>query len=161
MHDLCVCAQFAQCPARNEATILAAKPHFAAFLLADVCGDLAQVFQHAIDGAERRFAQAQAALPEDARAGRVLRVRYADELPTQPPAHLSVPPALWQALTAEPPEVPEVDGVRLSEWDDALRHAPLAVEEYRRRLAAIAGLDHVTIEINHCRDDGCQPVAQP
>lgn len=30
-------------------------------------------------------------------------------------------------------------------------HAPLAIEDYRQRLAGIAGLDHVTIEINHCR----------
>lgn len=30
-------------------------------------------------------------------------------------------------------------------------HAPLTVEEYRQRLSVIAGLDHVTIEINHCR----------
>lgn len=30
-------------------------------------------------------------------------------------------------------------------------HAPLAVEAYRERLAVIAGLDHVTIEINQCR----------
>lgn len=30
-------------------------------------------------------------------------------------------------------------------------HAPLAVEEYRARLAAVQGLDHVTIEINQCR----------
>lgn len=29
-------------------------------------------------------------------------------------------------------------------------HAPLNVEEYRQRLAAIRGLDHVTIEINQC-----------
>lgn len=30
-------------------------------------------------------------------------------------------------------------------------HAPLAIEEYRRQLAAVAGLDHVTIEVNQCR----------
>jgi cation diffusion facilitator family transporter len=30
-------------------------------------------------------------------------------------------------------------------------HAPLALEAYREKLAAIDGLDHVTIEINHCR----------
>jgi cation diffusion facilitator family transporter len=35
-------------------------------------------------------------------------------------------------------------------------HAPLAVEDYRRRPAAIAGLDHVTIEINECRDSRCR-----
>lgn len=34
-------------------------------------------------------------------------------------------------------------------------HAPLAVEEYRARLFAIHGLDHVTIEINQCRR--CRP----
>ena len=31
-------------------------------------------------------------------------------------------------------------------------HTPLAVESYRQKLAAIHGLDHVTIEINHCRE---------
>jgi cation diffusion facilitator family transporter len=30
-------------------------------------------------------------------------------------------------------------------------HAPLAIEAYREKLTAIDGLDHVTIEINHCR----------
>jgi cation diffusion facilitator family transporter len=30
-------------------------------------------------------------------------------------------------------------------------HAPLVVEDYRQRLRAIDGLDHVTIEINQCR----------
>jgi Co/Zn/Cd efflux system component len=35
-------------------------------------------------------------------------------------------------------------------------HAPLAVEEYRQRLSEIHGLDHITIEINHCRDDRCR-----
>lgn len=33
-------------------------------------------------------------------------------------------------------------------------HAPLTLEEYRQRLAAIHGLDHVTIEINQCRRCG-------
>ncbi len=30
-------------------------------------------------------------------------------------------------------------------------HSPQPLERYRQRLAAIRGLDHVTIEINHCR----------
>ncbi|MEW6512599.1 MAG: CDF family Co(II)/Ni(II) efflux transporter DmeF [Pseudomonadota bacterium] len=30
-------------------------------------------------------------------------------------------------------------------------HAPLALETYRQQLAGIHGLDHITIEINHCR----------
>jgi cation diffusion facilitator family transporter len=34
-------------------------------------------------------------------------------------------------------------------------HAPLAIEAYREKLVAIDGLDHVTIEINHCRE--CRP----
>jgi len=33
-------------------------------------------------------------------------------------------------------------------------HTPQPVENYRRRLAGIAGLDHLTIEINHCRRCG-------
>jgi cation diffusion facilitator family transporter len=35
-------------------------------------------------------------------------------------------------------------------------HAPLAIETYRQKLAVIHGLDHITIEINHCRDSGCR-----
>jgi len=35
-------------------------------------------------------------------------------------------------------------------------HAPLTVERYRQMLAGIAGLDHVTIEINQCRDSRCR-----
>lgn len=31
-------------------------------------------------------------------------------------------------------------------------HAPLPLEIWRHKLAGIRGLDHVTIEINHCRD---------
>jgi cation diffusion facilitator family transporter len=30
-------------------------------------------------------------------------------------------------------------------------HAPLAIEDYRAQLAAVAGLDHVTIEVNQCQ----------
>lgn len=33
-------------------------------------------------------------------------------------------------------------------------HDPLTVEQYRQRLAAVAGLDHITIEINQCRQCG-------
>ncbi len=36
-------------------------------------------------------------------------------------------------------------------------HAPLTVERYRQMLAGIAGLDHITIEINQCRDSRCRP----
>ena len=36
-------------------------------------------------------------------------------------------------------------------------HAPLPVEAYRERLAVVRGLDHVTIEINQCRQ--CVPSA--
>jgi Co/Zn/Cd efflux system component len=35
-------------------------------------------------------------------------------------------------------------------------HTPLAVEAYRQKLSVIHGLDHITIEINHCRDNGCR-----
>ncbi|MDP2170077.1 MAG: CDF family Co(II)/Ni(II) efflux transporter DmeF [Rhodocyclaceae bacterium] len=35
-------------------------------------------------------------------------------------------------------------------------HEPLAIEQYRQRLAGIHGLDHLTIEINHCRDKRCR-----
>lgn len=33
----------------------------------------------------------------------------------------------------------------------------LAIDQYRQRLSAIRGLDHLAIEINHCRDERCQP----
>lgn len=33
-------------------------------------------------------------------------------------------------------------------------HTPLAIETYRQKLAAIHGLDHITIEINQCRRCG-------
>ena len=36
-------------------------------------------------------------------------------------------------------------------------HAPLTLEAYRHKLAAIHGLDHVTIEINECCNDHCRP----
>ena len=35
-------------------------------------------------------------------------------------------------------------------------HAPLPAEHYRRLLAAVAGLDHLTLEINECREAGCR-----
>ncbi len=36
-------------------------------------------------------------------------------------------------------------------------HVPLPIENYRQKLSSIHGLDHVTIEINHCRE--CHPTA--
>jgi cation diffusion facilitator family transporter len=36
-------------------------------------------------------------------------------------------------------------------------HVPLPIENYRQKLSSIHGLDHVTIEINHCRE--CHPAA--
>lgn len=35
-------------------------------------------------------------------------------------------------------------------------HTPQPVEFYRRTLAGVSGLAHLTVEINHCRDDACQ-----
>ena len=37
-------------------------------------------------------------------------------------------------------------------------HAPKPVDDYRRLLAGVDGLDHLTVEINHCRGAAC-PVA--
>lgn len=34
-------------------------------------------------------------------------------------------------------------------------HDPQPVEHYRRLLAAVAGLDHLTVEVNHCRGASC------
>lgn len=34
-------------------------------------------------------------------------------------------------------------------------HYPQPVEHYRRLLAAVAGLDHLTVEVNHCRGASC------
>lgn len=39
-------------------------------------------------------------------------------------------------------------------------HQPRPAEYYRQTLAAIPGLDHLTVEINHCRDSHCQAVDQ-
>ncbi len=38
-------------------------------------------------------------------------------------------------------------------------HSPRAVDDYRRLLADVEGLDHLTVEINHCRDAVCRPAA--
>lgn len=35
-------------------------------------------------------------------------------------------------------------------------HTPRPAEYYRERLAGIPGIDHVTVEIHHCRDDRCR-----
>ena len=37
-----------------------------------------------------------------------------------------------------------------------LTHAPRPTEHYRALLAGVAGLDHLTVEINQCRDADCQ-----
>jgi cation diffusion facilitator family transporter len=34
-------------------------------------------------------------------------------------------------------------------------HRPRPVEHYRRLLAQVEGLDHLTVEVHHCRNDGC------
>jgi cation diffusion facilitator family transporter len=35
-------------------------------------------------------------------------------------------------------------------------HSPFPAEHYRRLLAGVEGLDHLTVEINECRDERCQ-----
>lgn len=35
-------------------------------------------------------------------------------------------------------------------------HGPQPVEHYRQLLAGVKGLDHLTVEVNHCRDAACQ-----
>jgi cation diffusion facilitator family transporter len=35
-------------------------------------------------------------------------------------------------------------------------HQPQPAEHYRRLLAGIPGLDHLTVEVNHCRDERCR-----
>jgi fatty-acyl-CoA synthase len=70
--------------------------------------------------------QAQAALPAEQRAPQVLLVHYADALPAEPPGHLGVPVSLWQALSTTAPAAPEVAGVRLAAWSQALSHQPLS-----------------------------------
>jgi cation diffusion facilitator family transporter len=35
-------------------------------------------------------------------------------------------------------------------------HSPHSAEHYRRLLAGVEGLDHLTVEINECRDERCQ-----
>ena len=70
--------------------------------------------------------QAQAALAPEQRAAQVLVVRYDDALPASLPEHLGVPQSLWQVLTAPAPEAPEVAGVQVVAWSQALLHQPLA-----------------------------------
>lgn len=70
--------------------------------------------------------QAQAALAPEQRAAQVLVVRYDDALPACLPEHLGVPQSLWQVLTAPAPEAPEVAGVQVVAWSQALLHQPLA-----------------------------------
>jgi cation diffusion facilitator family transporter len=38
-------------------------------------------------------------------------------------------------------------------------HTPLQMDDYRRLLAAVPGLDHITVEINQCRDVRCRRTA--
>jgi hypothetical protein len=36
-------------------------------------------------------------------------------------------------------------------------HSPWTVGDYRQLLAEVRSLDHVTVEIHHCRDVACRP----
>ena len=69
--------------------------------------------------------QAQAALDPQQRAPHVLLVHYGDALPRDCPAELGVPEALWQSLTRECPAPPDVAGVAVERWRDALACEPL------------------------------------
>jgi cation diffusion facilitator family transporter len=40
-------------------------------------------------------------------------------------------------------------------------HAPHAPDYYKRLLRGIPGLDHVTVEVNRCLDEGCAPASRP
>jgi fatty-acyl-CoA synthase len=92
----------------------------------------AQELQHVVADAQARVVicgaeladivgEANAGLPQSQRAGHVLVVRYADELPETVPEVLAPPPAMQQMLAADPPMPP--GAVR---WADALagNHEP-------------------------------------
>jgi cation diffusion facilitator family transporter len=77
---------------------------------------------------------------DDAEAGRAIRRAVAEGSPGDSVSDLH----LWQVAPG-----------RLAAAVTIVSHAPRAADYYRRRLAEVGGLAHVTIEVNECRDTDC------
>ncbi len=78
---------------------------------------------------------------DDADAGRAIRRAVADAGPGDSVADLHV----WQVAPG-----------RLAAAVTIVSHAPRAADYYRRRLAEVGGLAHVTVEVNECHDTACR-----
>jgi cation diffusion facilitator family transporter len=76
----------------------------------------------------------------DDRAGQSIRRAVAEGSPGDSVSDLH----LWQVAPG-----------RLAAAVTIVSHAPRAADYYRRRLAEVGGLAHVTIEVNECRDTDC------
>jgi Co/Zn/Cd efflux system component len=77
---------------------------------------------------------------DDAEAGQAIRRAVAEGSPGDSVADLH----LWQVAPG-----------RLAAAVTIVSHAPRAADYYRRRLAEVGGLAHVTVEVNECRDTDC------
>jgi len=77
---------------------------------------------------------------DDAEAGQAIRRAVAEASPGDSVADLH----LWQVAPG-----------RLAAAVTIVSHAPRAADYYRRTLAEVGGLAHVTIEVNECRDTDC------
>jgi Co/Zn/Cd efflux system component len=77
---------------------------------------------------------------DDADAGQAIRRAVAEGSAGDSVADLH----LWQVAPG-----------RLAAAVTIVSHAPRAADYYRRRLAEVGGLAHVTIEVNECRDTDC------
>ena len=77
---------------------------------------------------------------DDAEAGRAIRRAVAEGSPGDSVSDLH----LWQVAPG-----------RLAAAVTIVSHAPRAADYYRRRLAEVGGLAHVTVEVNECRDTDC------
>ncbi len=78
---------------------------------------------------------------DDAAAGQAIRRAVADDASGDSVSDLHV----WQVAPG-----------RLAAAVTIVSHAPRAADYYRRRLAEVGGLAHVTVEVNECRDIDCR-----
>jgi cation diffusion facilitator family transporter len=78
---------------------------------------------------------------DDAAAGQAIRRAVADDASGDSVSDLHV----WQVAPG-----------RLAAAVTIVSHAPRAADYYRRRLAEVGGLAHVTVEVNECRDTDCR-----
>jgi cation diffusion facilitator family transporter len=78
---------------------------------------------------------------DDAEAGRAIRRAVAEDGTGDSVSDLHV----WQVAPG-----------RLAAAVTIVSHAPRAADYYRRRIAEVGGLAHVTVEVNECRDVDCQ-----